>query len=124
MDRKLFCFLLILINQFFFSQSKTISKIDSLGTESEVQSFIRSCSKSKEDHLSEFVLKAIQNFSESYHSINPNIKKAADSLGINKSFYKGDFDHNGKTDLLIIGDDNTCYGIEKKLHAVPLLKSF
>ncbi|MFT3796481.1 hypothetical protein [Flavobacterium sp.] len=37
-------------------------------------------------------------------------KIIADSLGINKNFYKADFDNNGYTDLLIIGDNHTCWG--------------
>lgn len=115
MDRKVFFLVIILINQFCFSQSKTLSKIDNLGTESEVQSFIRSCSKSKEDYLSEFELKTIQSFDESHYDIPEQLKKAADSLGVTKSFYKGDFDHNGKNDLLFIGDNKSCQGFSPNL---------
>ncbi len=115
MDKKVILFLIILINQFCFSQSKTLSKVDNLETELEVQSFIRSCSKSKEDYLSEFELKSIQSFDKNYNDITEKVKKAADSLGINKSFYKGDFDHNGETDLIFIGDNKSCFGYNSEL---------
>ncbi|MEY8760998.1 DUF6438 domain-containing protein [Chryseobacterium tongliaoense] len=111
MAKKLFFFITIFICQFYFSQSKALSKIDNLETESEVQNFIRSCSKSKDDWLSEFTLKTIKSFDD--NNLSQIIKKAADSLGIDKSFYKGDFDHNGKTDLLFIGDDNSCQSSTK-----------
>ncbi|KFE97494.1 hypothetical protein IX39_19625 [Chryseobacterium formosense] len=114
MDRKIVFFLIILINQFYFSQSKVLSKIDSLETELEVESFVRSCSKSEKDHLSEFELKTIQSFDENYHSVTELLRNTVKKLGITKSFYKGDFDHNGKTDLLIIGDDKTCGGYDSE----------
>lgn len=116
MARKVFFLLIILISQFCFSQSKTLSKIDSLETELEAQSFMRSCSKNKEDYLSKFNLKTIQSFNNNYyHHVSEKIKQAADSLGINKSFYKGDFDHNGTTDLLFIGDNTSCEGYDQEL---------
>lgn len=111
MRNKIFFLTLIIFSQFCFSQSGILSKIDNLKTETEVQDFIRSRSKTKEDYLAEFELKTIQSFDEnSYHEVNKEIKKAADSLGITKSFYKGDFDHNGKTDLIFIGDNHSCNG--------------
>lgn len=116
MDRTLF-FILVLFYQFCFSQSsKTLSKIDSLKTDIEAVSFIRSCSQSKDDFLSEFRLKTIRSFE--YDNLSPLIKRTADSLGVDKSFYKGDFDHNGKTDLLFIGDDNSCQSSRGSCSAV------
>ncbi|WP_336959311.1 DUF6438 domain-containing protein [Chryseobacterium contaminans] len=105
MDRKIITVLLFVIHQYYFSQSN-ISKIDSLGTIPEVESFIRSCSKSKGDFLSKFTLKTIKDFDNTI--ISPRIKKKAKALGVNKSFYKGDFNHDGKTDLLFVGDDKSC----------------
>lgn len=106
MVKKFFFFITILTCQIYFSQSKILSKIESLETESEVQNFVRSCSKTKDDRLSQFTLKTIKSFDD--NNLSQTIKKVADSLSIDKSFYKGDFDHNGKTDLLFIGDDNSC----------------
>lgn len=105
MDRKIITVLLFVIHQYYFSQSNT-SKIDSLGTIPEVESFIRSCSKSKDDFLSKFTLKTISDFDNTV--ISPKIKKKAKVLGVGKNFYKGDFNHDGRTDLLFIGDDKSC----------------
>ncbi|UHO37347.1 hypothetical protein H5J24_16650 [Chryseobacterium capnotolerans] len=105
MDKKIITVLFFIIHHYYFSQSNT-SKIDSLGTISEVESFIRSCSKSKDDFLSEFTLKTIKDFDNEI--ISQKIKKKAKILGVNKSFYKGDFNHDGRTDLLFIGDNKSC----------------
>ena len=105
MDKKIITVLLFVIHQYYFSQSNT-SKIDSLGTIPEVESFIRSCSKSKDDFLSKFTLKTIKDFDNTV--ISPKIKKKAKALGVGKSFYKGDFNHDGRTDLLFIGDNKSC----------------
>jgi len=111
MRNKIFFLTLIIFNQFFFSQSGILSKIDSLKTEIEVQDFIRSCSKTKYDYLSKFELRAIQDFND--NKLLKKIRKTADSLGITKSFYKGDFNHDGRTDLLFIGDDKSCSNLCK-----------
>lgn len=105
MGKRIITVLLFVIHQYYFSQSNT-SKIDSLGTISEVESFIRSCSKSKNDFLSEFTLKTIEDFDDEI--ISSKIKLKAKALGVDKSFYKGDFNHDGKTDLLFIGYDKSC----------------
>lgn len=111
MDRKIFFLLIILINQFYFSQSKVLSKIDNLETTLEVESFIRSQSKDKRDYLSQFELRTIERFDD--NNLSKKIKRSADSLGINKSFYKGDFNHDGRTDLIFIGDDKSCQSSRK-----------
>lgn len=110
MGKKLFLLSLFLFSQFCFGQ-KVVSTIDLLQTEADVQNFVRSCSKSKEDYLSSFELKTIGSFNENYYHISEKLKKTADSLGIDKSFYKGDFDHNGRNDLIFIGDDKSCQGM-------------
>ncbi|WP_123901638.1 hypothetical protein [Chryseobacterium bernardetii] len=94
MGKRIITVLLFVIHQYYFSQSNT-SKIDSLGTISEVESFIRSCSKSKDDFLSEFTLKTIEDFDDEI--ISSKIKLKAKALGV-----------DGKTDLLFIGDDKSC----------------
>lgn len=78
---------------------KIISKIDSLNTKTEVENLIRSFYKDYE----RFSLKSINEFKSRYGQ-NDFCKKIADSLSITKSFYKADFDNNGYTDLLAIGD--------------------
>lgn len=111
MDRTLF-FIVVFFSQFYFSQGKTLSKIDSLKNDLEVENFIHSCSKDKTDALAKFELRTIKNFSVDL--ISNKIKKIADSLGIKQSYYKGDFDHNGKTDLLFIGDNKKCITYSKE----------
>lgn len=111
MDRKIFLFLLILISQLCFSQSKAPSTIDNLRTDSEVESFVRNGKFGTPDRYSRFILKTVQGFTGNTTRISGKLKRAADSLGINKSFYKGDFDHNGLTDLVFIGDDQSCQGM-------------
>lgn len=121
MDRKIFFFTLILIGRLCFSQNKVPSTIDNLRTASEVESFVRISKPDKSDRYSKFILKTIQSFTESPAGITDKLKKAADSLEINQSFYKGDFDHNGLTDLIFIGDDQNCQEIssEEKISCIP-----
>ncbi|WP_378104262.1 DUF6438 domain-containing protein [Chryseobacterium sp. sg2396] len=108
MNKKIFLLTIILISQLCFSQGKALSKIDSLRTDSEVESFVRNGKFNISDRYSRFILKTIQSFTGGFTGINNRLKKAADSLGITESFYKGDFDHNGLTDLIFIGDDQSC----------------
>jgi len=79
------------------------SKIDSLYTETDVENYI----KKKEIFDREFELKTIQEFNRDYFSDSIS-KLIAKDLGIDKSFYKVDFDYNGHTDLLVIGDSKSC----------------
>lgn len=88
MDRKIFLFILILISQLCFSQGKTPSTIDSLRTDSEVESFVRTGKFGTSDRYSKFILKTIQSFTRNTTGISDNLKRAADSLGVTKSFYK------------------------------------
>ncbi|WP_178985140.1 DUF6438 domain-containing protein [Winogradskyella helgolandensis] len=100
------------------------SKIDSLSSEKEVQVFVNELKypffeqKISEDSIivyrkfEEFELKRISEFQRDCRFDEDTLtKKVADSLKINKSFYKSDFDNNGFTDLLIIGDAHTCLGM-------------
>ena len=104
--KNLSLFLLIFLSQICFSQSKINSVIDDLKTETEVQNFVQSLSKNGDNHLAKFELKKIKNFDD--NNVSQILKRTADSLQIDQSFYKGDFDHNGKTDILFIGDDKSC----------------
>lgn len=60
----------------------------------------------------DFELKEINSFDRNCKSDSTDrdflSKKIADSLEIDMSYYKSDFDNNGFTDLLIIGDRHNC----------------
>ena len=95
-----------LISLLFFlsnciGQEKTQSEI-------ELEKFIHSKTKS----YKKFELKKISDFKRGVNrEIQDKIcKKIADSLRIDKSFYEVDFDNNGLTDYLVIGDSHTCTG--------------
>ena len=96
--------ILILILPITFSslaQSKKISKIDNLKTENEVENFIKSFDKKGYE---DFTISNIQEIKSRYGEDYSFCKKIADSLNITKSFYKADFDQNGLTDILVIGN--------------------
>ena len=75
------------------------SKIDKLNSKEDVENLIHSFDKNYE----KFSLKPINEFKSSYGE-NEYCKRIADSLNITKSFYKADFNNDGYTDLLAIGD--------------------
>ncbi|WP_419868437.1 DUF6438 domain-containing protein [Chryseobacterium sp. CT-SW4] len=100
---KYWAFLLVWFSSFSLAQNK----IDALKSKTEVQEFIRSAIKS-DTTLTHFELIPIQDFHQ--YVVYSRTKAIADSLGIDKSFYKGDFDGNGLTDLLFIGDNKCCIG--------------
>ncbi|UAY50931.1 DUF6438 domain-containing protein [Ferruginibacter albus] len=87
-----------LIFQTVFGQ-KIPSKIDSLHSKAEVEKLIQSFNKNYQS----FSLKPITEIKDNNNE-NDFCKKIADSLNITQSFYKADFDNNGYTDLLAIGD--------------------
>jgi hypothetical protein len=76
------------------------SKIDNLNTEDEIEAYIRKL----DTNLRDFYLvdyKRIMTFKPTYvDSLN---RIYAKQLGINKTFYKTDFNNDGLTDLLLIG---------------------
>ncbi len=101
----------------------TATKIDSLETEADIQTFVQKLKypffryREHDDSikiyksLEKFELKKIKDFDRYHDKDYDSLTKAiADSIGINKSFYKADIDNNGFTDLLIIGDDKSCSG--------------
>ena len=89
-------------------KTKIIATIfDSLNTEQEVEGFIRQT----DSFLSKFELKKIADFRRIYSDNEDRdfaTKTIAASQGVTESFYKADLDNNGFTDLLVIGDDNSC----------------
>ncbi|WP_379965433.1 DUF6438 domain-containing protein [Epilithonimonas sp. UC225_85] len=98
MKKLVLIILITLMSQNIFAQ-KLISKIDSINTEKEVENLIHTLDKDYKD----FKIKKIADFKEE-HGENKFCKNIADSLKIDKSFYKADFDNNGYTDILAIGD--------------------
>lgn len=99
MKQTLILLLQILITQISFGQ-KNLSKIDSLNSKTEIEKLIHSFGKNDEV----FSLKPITKFKSHYYGGAEFCKRIADSLGVTKSFYKADFDNNGFTDLLVIGE--------------------
>lgn len=97
MNKTFLLTILLIVSQPVLGQ-KIISKIDSLNSIADVEKLIRSFGKDYQ----KFSLKPITEF-KSYGK-DDFCKRIADSLNITKSFYKADFDNNGYTDLLTIGD--------------------
>lgn len=98
MKKIIFILLAVLIHQNSFSQ-KSLSKIDSLKTETEAENLINTILNESKS----FKIKKIADFNEQ-RGQNDFCKRMADSLNIGQSFYKADFDNNGYTDLMGIGD--------------------
>ena len=98
MSRTLLFSLLFFIAQISFGQ-KFPSRIDTLNSKAAIEKLIHSFGK----HYIGFTLKPITESIDAFGNNEP-CKKYADSLNITNSFYKADFDNNGYTDLLAIGD--------------------
>lgn len=75
------------------------SKIDNLNSKENVENLIHSVDK----YYEKFTLKPVNEFKSNYRT-DEYCRRIADSLDITKSFYKADFDNNGYTDLLAIGN--------------------
>lgn len=81
------------------------SEIDDLQTVEEVQSVIR-----KTDTLfKKYEIKKIGDFKRSDNISFIENQKLAKKFDVDKAFYKTDFDGNGFTDLLVTGDQHTCF---------------
>jgi len=87
----------------FVMAERIPSEIDSLKTKSEIEKFIQK----SDTNYREYELKYLQDFDRdaNYDSVN---KILANKLNVKTYFEKADFDNNGYTDLLAIGDDHTC----------------
>lgn len=81
------------------------SEIDNIKSAEEVQLIVRQLDST----YANYEVKKIQDFRRHDLNCEENVK-LANQLNITKSFYKGDFDNNGFTDLLVIGDDHSCIG--------------
>ena len=77
----------------------TKTKIDSLESNIDVEKFITSIDTS----IKKFKIQKISDFKDRF-SKSDFCKSIADSLNIEKTFYKDDFDNNGYNDLLVVMD--------------------
>lgn len=98
MKKSLQIIFFLLIIQSAFGQKRQFD-IDKINTKEDIESLIHSFDKEYE----RFKLKKLSEF-ESSSDENNLCKKIADSLQITDSFYKSDFDNNGFTDILVIGE--------------------
>jgi len=91
-------------NKTEYIKSKTVlSEIDNLKSKSEIENFIQK----SDTNYRKFELKNLQEFSRS--NSNDSINKIlANKLNVKTNFTKTDFDNNGYTDLLVIGDNHDC----------------
>ncbi len=86
-----------------FRNPKYLTVIDSTKTNQQVENLINDLLDEKYKKHEKFLIKKVWDFTkESIYS--DYCKRTANSLGINKAFYKGDFDGNQLTDLLVTGD--------------------
>ncbi|MFD1601469.1 DUF6438 domain-containing protein [Flavobacterium artemisiae] len=85
------------------------SEVDKLKTKSEIEKFIQK----SDTNYKKYELKILQDFDRhyGYDSIN---KILANKLNVKTYFTKTDFDNNGYSDFLAIGDNHTCYGEAEK----------
>jgi hypothetical protein len=79
---------------------KGVSKIDRVHSAADVETIIHALDKRYEKFTCKPIAACKRNFGD-----RDDYKKIADSLGITQPFYKADFDQNGYTDLLAIGED-------------------
>lgn len=84
-----------------FVKAKLIkSQVDNISTSLQVENYIRKI----DTNLNNFKVKRFQDMFIGERNLQDSISRiTADSLKINQSFYKADFDNNGYTDLLFFG---------------------
>lgn|GEM_PF-4726773 len=81
-------------------------RIDSLKTEADVKAFM----DGNDDYFKSLEIIRIQEFTSIYSEVD-YCQSMADSLGIEKSHYKTDFDDNGMTDLMVFARDRHFFQI-------------
>lgn len=79
------------------------SEIDRLKTKSEIENFIRK----SDTNYKKYELKNLQDFNRNTSNDSTN-KILANKLNVKTNYTKTDFDNNGYTDLLAIGDNHDC----------------
>ncbi|MEZ0128909.1 DUF6438 domain-containing protein [Flavobacterium sp. LBUM151] len=117
---KLFLILLVFAsckNETEFTKTPIIkSEIDNLKTKLEIEKFIQK----SDTNYKKYELKKIQDFNRKYDNDSVN-KILANKLNIKTYYTKADFDNNGYTDLLVIGDNHTCFGEEESCSFSPIV---
>jgi hypothetical protein len=110
---KLFLILLVFASckkEIEFSKAPIIkSEVDNLKTKLEIEKFIQKC----DTNYRKYELKNLQDFNRTHENDSIN-KILANNLNVKKYYTKVDFDNNGYTDLLAIGDNHTCLGEGEK----------
>ena len=111
-------------NEKFVKTKVNLSEIDSLKTEAEIEKYIGE----KDTMFKIFELKNIQNLKPRYSSqseIYSLNTKLANKVNVKYSYVKADFDNNGYTDLLAIGDNKTNDGNNPNSNFdIPFTKDF
>lgn len=79
------------------------SEVDKLKTKSEIEIFIQK----SDTNYKKYELKNLQDFNRSTSNDSAN-KVLANKLNVKTNYTKADFDNNGYTDLLAIGDNHDC----------------
>ncbi|TPG39942.1 DUF6438 domain-containing protein [Flavobacterium pectinovorum] len=104
---KLFLILLVFAsckNETKFLKTPIVqSEIDRLKSKSEIEKFIQK----SDTNYKKYELKNLQNFNRSNRRDSIN-KILANKLNVKTNYTKVDFDNNGYTDLLAIGDNHDC----------------
>lgn len=90
-------FAFFFIFQFVLGQNRNM---DNMNSNQDVENLINSF---LDERYKVFKLKPIGEFSTKY-DVNNSCKRISDSLNITKTMYKCDFDNNGFTDMMVMGD--------------------
>lgn len=109
------------VDKRFVKTKIKLSEIDSLRTDADIEKYI-----GKKDTLYKiFKLKNIQSINskhlKKYDSLN---KILANKINVKYSYVKADFDNNGYTDLLAIGDNDTNDSNKPSNLDIPFTKDF
>ncbi|SFB24255.1 hypothetical protein SAMN05660845_2243 [Flavobacterium swingsii] len=109
-------------NEKFVKAKIKLSEIDSLKTEAEIEKYIGE----KDTLYKIFELKNIQSIkSNDFAEFDSLNKILANKVNVEYSYVKADFDNNGYTDLLAIGDNNTNDGESPNVNIeIPFTKDF
>ncbi len=100
-----------------FIKTQTIqSEVDNLKTKLEIEKFIQK----SDTNYKKYKLKILQDFNRHYENDSAN-KILANKLNVKTYYTKADFDNNGYTDLLAIGDNHTCFSDGESCSFSPIV---
>lgn len=103
-------------NDNFIRKKLILSEIDQIKTKEEVQQLIRQI----DTNYKKYEVKTLSDF-EYDTSQDKLTYLLLKKLNINSTFTKTDFDNNGFSDILVIGDSKTCEDESKPCHFMPIL---